>query len=376
MIQQNKVPPALLLYGSWGSGKTTSARIVAAALNCEQDDVTQRPCGKCPTCEATVDGKSTDVIEIDAASSGGVEEARELRQQVRMQPIARWRVVILDECHELTVKAQQALLKILEEPGERLVFLFVTTNANKMLPTIASRCFSVQFRRISLQDIAGRLQHIAQQERFDLSPELALAIADRSQGALRDAIMLLEQSQLVSVSTPDELAMLMGDSNLSLKLIDCLSHGDLPGAYDTVNTQLQSLPSPQDVVARVVDSLTRLLILASQRGSDGVTLAPPAVEAERALAANLEPARLVSALSVVWDYSANIVRTNDGFAAMQLLVVMLHKALASPISAASKPARTSSMTRSDSSALPNTSAGASSSPAVTVDDILASATAP
>jgi DNA polymerase III subunit gamma/tau len=372
MIRTDKVPPALLLHGSWGSGKTTAARIVAAALNCELEDPEARPCGGCATCQAVVDGKSSDVTEIDAASSGGAEDMRELRQQVRYQPVGRYRVVLLDEAHELTTKGQQALLKVLEEPPSRVVFLLVTTNADRLLNTIASRCFSVQFRRITLNDLSDRLLYIAKAEDMPLSPDLALAIADRSQGAMRDAVMLLQQCALVGVSTPDQLSMLMGDSNVTLRLIEALAQGDYPRAFECSREGLESLPSPQDLVTRVVGSLTRLLVLTStQRAAEAVPLAPPATGAEVALAAKLNAPALVSALRVVWEYSARIVPTTDAFAAMELLTVMLGQALSGGIATTVTPART---TRQDSTPTPKSPAG-SSSPAENVDDILARAAA-
>lgn len=374
MIRTGRIPPALVLHGSWGSGKTTSARIVAAALNCEHEDVTVRPCGKCPTCEAIVDGKSSDVIEIDAASSGLVEDIRDLRQHLRFQPLRRYRVAILDECHELTVKAQQALLKVLEEPSPRVVFILPTTNVDRLLPTITSRCFSVRFQRITVTDIADRVLYIARQEGFPVSRELALGIADRSQGALRDAVMLLDQCMLVGIQTPDQLAVLLGDSNVAVRIIEALAKGDLPEAFEASRAGLEALPSPSDLIGRLVTTLRRLLVLSSlQGGTEAAPLTPPATEAERALAPNLAPARLVAALRVVWDYYRSIAPAADAFAAMDLVVVMLGQALSGSQIATSKPAVSANapaVTSADTSGAPNTSTG-SSAPAETVDDILA-----
>lgn len=373
MIRTGKVPPALLLHGSWGSGKTTSARIVAAALNCEAEDPAARPCGGCETCRLVVDGKSTDVTEIDAASSGGAEDMRDLRQQVRFAPLGRYRVIVLDECHELTVKGQQALLKVLEEPPPRVIFILATTNVDKVLETISSRCFLVQFQRITVKDIAERLLYIASQEGLPLSQEMALAIADRSQGAMRDAVMLLQQCSLVGVQTPEHLSVLMGDSTVTLRLIEALSKADYPTAFACVREGLEALPSPQDLVARLVGSLTRLLTLASLQGSrDAAPLSPPATESEWVLASKLDPARLVMAMRVVWEYSSRIAPATDAFAAMELLAVMLGQALAGGQTPRVSQPSTPTLTSQDRTVVSNTSVGASS-PAATVDDILASA---
>lgn len=375
MIRTGRIPPAAILHGSWGSGKTTSARIIAAALNCEHDDVEVRPCGKCPTCEAIVDGKSTDVIEVDAASSGTIDEVRELRNQVRFQPLGRYRVVILDECHELTIKGQQALLKVLEEPPPRVVFLLATTNVDRVLPTIASRCFSIRFHRITLADIADRLVYIGTNEGFPVTRELALGIADRSQGALRDAIMLLDQCMLVGIQTPDQLAVLLGDSNITVRLVDALSKGDLPGSFACAHEGLEALPAPSDLIARVVSTLQRLLVLSSlQGGTEASPLSPPATEAERLLAPKLAPARLVSALRVIWEYYRSIAPAADARAAMDLLVVMLSQALSGAQSGQAKPvtaAMSGSMTSQDTSGGPKPQVGTSSPSVETVADILA-----
>ncbi|MFA7264913.1 MAG: DNA polymerase III subunit gamma/tau [Candidatus Nanopelagicales bacterium] len=374
MIMTDRIPPALLLHGSWGSGKTTSARIVAAALNCEEEDSAQRPCGKCPTCDAVVDGKSSDVIEIDAASSGGAEEMRDLRQQVRRHPMRRYIVVLLDECHELTAKGQQTLLKVLEEPPPRVVFMLATTNVDRVLPTIASRCFSVRFQRIKTSDIAARVSWIGEREGFDVSTELASAIADRSQGALRDAVMLLDQCSLVGIATPDDLSVLLGDTDTELKILTALADGDLPAAFEACRAGMEALPSPSDLVARLVTSMRRLLVLTSLQGGTGpVPLSPPPTSAEIALAPRFVGPRLVAGMRAVWEYYASIAPAADAYAAMDLLIVMLGAALSGGQPAASKsvPSVTSvPVTSKDSRVGPNTPAGPSS-PAATADDLLA-----
>jgi DNA polymerase-3 subunit gamma/tau len=373
MIRTNHVPAGLLLCGAWGSGKTTSARIVAAALNCEAENPEHRPCGGCTTCQAIVDCRSTDVIEIDAASSGLAEDMRELRQQVRFQPLGRYRVVILDESHELTPRGQQTLLKVLEEPPPRVIFILCTTNPDRMLDTVVSRCFIVQFQRITVKDIAARLGFIAKHEGIELSPGLAMAIADRSQGAMRDAVMLLDQCSMVNIQTVEQLTLLMGDSQVVLNLIAAMLKNDLPAAFGHVREGLETLPSPSELVSRIVSTLQRLLVLSSlPSGVESSPLSPPATEAERALAANLAPVRAVAGMRVIWEYHRSIAPTVDAFAAMNLLVVMLSQALAGAQPSARVSGSSSSRTPSPTAALSNTSSG-SSAPAETVDDILARA---
>lgn len=374
MIRTEKIPNGLMLAGAWGSGKTTVARIVAAALNCEQDSIELRPCGVCPTCQSIIDCRSSDVIEVDAASSGLVDDIREIRQQMRFQPIGRYRVVIFDECHEMTVKGQQALLKILEEPPPRVISIFATTHVDRVLDTIVSRCFLVQFQRISVKDIASRLSYIAKKEGIGLSDDLALAIADRSHGAMRDAVMLLDQCSLVNIRSVDQLAMLMGDSNVVLNLIAAISKNDLPAAFEYVREGLESLPSPSELVSRLVTSMQRLLVLSAlPSGAKSSPLAPPPTDAEVALAANLAPARLVAGMRVVWEYHRSIAPAVDAFASMNLLVVMLSQAISGGQPAGRVSSPVVSRTSSSSAAVSNTSSG-SSAPAESVDDILARAT--
>jgi DNA polymerase-3 subunit gamma/tau len=373
MIRTEKIPNALMLAGSYGSGKTTVARIVAAALNCEAASPEQRPCGACATCQSIVDCRSSDVTEVDAASSGLVDDIREIRQQMRFQPIGRYRVVIFDECHEMTVKGQQALLKILEEPPPRVISIFATTNVDRVLDTIVSRCFLVQFQRITVKDIASRLSYIAKKEGMELSSDLALAIADRSHGAMRDAVMTLDQCSLVNIRSVEQLALLMGDSNVTLNLIAAMLKNDLPTAFEHVREGLESLPSPSELVSRLVVSMQRLLVLSSlPSGAQSSPLAPPATDAERALAVNVAPARLVAGMRVVWEYHRSIAPAVDAFAAMNLLVVMLSQALSGTQATGRVSTPAASRTSPSSSVMSNTSAG-SSAPAETVADILARA---
>lgn len=334
LVRTGQAPGGILLHGGWGAGKTTTARIFAAALNCEKEDPEARPCGGCETCVAIVEARSSDVTEIDAASTGKAEDMRELRMAARYAPSRRFRVFILDEVHGLSTAAFQILLKLLEEPPPNFVVVMATTDRAKVPDTIASRCFSLEFKRITVPDIADRLLWIAGQEGMELSRELALAIASRSQGALRDAVMLLQECALVHVRTPDQLALLKGESDVELRIVEALSLGNLPAAFDAAREGLEALPSPRDLIARVVTSLKRLLVLSSLQGSPGDSvLVPPATAAEVKLAASLEPARVGAAMRVLWEYYRSVAPAADAFAAMDLVVVLLGEALFGKITA-------------------------------------------
>ena len=183
---------AYLFCGSRGTGKTTCAKILAKAVNCEHL-VNGSPCGTCAACRAIEDGSATDVLEMDAASNNGVDNIRDIRDEVVYAPSSlRYRVYIIDEVHMLSVSAFNALLKTLEEPPEHVVFILATTELQKLPATIISRCQRFDFRRISLDALTGRLTYIAEQEKIGLEPEAARMLAKLAQGGMRDAISLLE----------------------------------------------------------------------------------------------------------------------------------------------------------------------------------------
>ncbi len=195
----DRISPAYIFSGPRGTGKTSSARIFAKSLNClKSEKATIEPCGKCELCEGINTGNALDVIEIDAASNTGVENIRELIERSRFAPAkARWKVYVIDECHMLSTAAFNALLKTLEEPPPQVVFILATTDPQRVLPTILSRCMRFDFRRIGLNDIENHLTNIAKQEHISINKEAILLIAKHSQGGLRDAESLLDQVSLL-----------------------------------------------------------------------------------------------------------------------------------------------------------------------------------
>jgi DNA polymerase III subunit gamma/tau len=192
-VEQNRLAHAYLFVGPRGTGKTSTARILAKALNCEKGP-TVSPCGVCDSCREISQGISLDVLEIDGASNNSVDQVRELRENVRFAPVrGRYKIYVIDEVHMLTQQAFNALLKTLEEPPAHVKFVFATTEPHKVLPTILSRCQRFDLRRIPAQIIAKHLLFIAQQEQVSLSPAAADAIALAADGGLRDAESMLDQ---------------------------------------------------------------------------------------------------------------------------------------------------------------------------------------
>src|ERR671911_2159781 len=192
-IETDRVSHAYLFSGPRGTGKTSTAKVLAMGLNCEQGPTAQ-PDGTCESCRAIVGNSSLDVLEMDAASNRGIDEIRDLRDKVNLAPAAgRVKVYIIDEVHMLTAEAFNALLKMLEEPPEHVVFVLATTEKHRVLPTIISRCQSFDFRRPSIETLVGKLKEISEAEKIEVEPEALTVIAREGRGSFRDAEGLLDQ---------------------------------------------------------------------------------------------------------------------------------------------------------------------------------------
>ncbi|MFH1169500.1 MAG: DNA polymerase III subunit gamma/tau [Chloroflexota bacterium] len=193
-LTSGRVSHAYLFCGPRGTGKTSTGRILAKAVNCLNNDGKGEPCNECAMCQAVAEGRALDVIEVDAASNRGIDEIRDLREKVNYAPNqARRKVYIIDEVHMLTKEASNALLKTLEEPPPYVIFILATTEAHKVLPTILSRCQRFDFRRISQADVVAKLGQICQSEGIHIEPEALRLIARAATGSLRDAENLLQQ---------------------------------------------------------------------------------------------------------------------------------------------------------------------------------------
>lgn len=301
------------------------ARILVAALNCEKDDVSARPCGACPTCVAVSVGQSSDVVEVDAASSGLVDDVRELRALVQYAPHGRYRAIILDEVHEMSAKGFQTLLKTLEEPPPDTVFILATTELGRVPDTIASRCLSLEFRKLTSSQLASRLRQVAAAEGIPASDELLVAIAARADGAARDAVGLLDQVRLVGVQTPQQLGTLLGETDHGSRILAALTPDaagtvNYEAAYEATEEALCAAPRPAAVVTSVVTALRRLL------AAQGAGQAPDPALAT--LVETIPPARVVASMRAVWDFYVRVQPATDSTAALDLLVVRLGEALA------------------------------------------------
>ena len=230
-ISQKRVAHAFLFTGARGVGKTSTARILAKALNCEKGPQIN-PCDQCTNCQEITHGNSMDVIEIDGASNRGIDEIRELRENVRYTPAkSRYKIYIIDEVHMLTREAFNALLKTLEEPPPHVLFIFATTEPHKIPATILSRCQRYDFKRIPFREVIGSLKRIAEEEKIQISQRGLLSIAKESEGSLRDAQSLLDQVIAYAGKNirDEDIAEVLGliDHKILSDTIDALANRDV-----------------------------------------------------------------------------------------------------------------------------------------------------
>jgi len=275
-IKNDRVAHAYIFSGARGVGKTTAARILAKALNCVKGP-TATPCGVCDSCKEITAGNSLDVIEIDAASNRGIDQIRELREMVRYAPAAsRSKVVILDEAHMLTGEASNALLKTLEEPPDRVIFVMATTQPEDLEDTIRSRSQHFHFRALTFAEIAGRLEEIAQKENLKIEPGAMAVIARMAEGSLRDALSLLEQARAYCGDTiaDKEVRELLGvvpDDALE-ELVGAIAEGSADRALGLVHTFQKEGRNLQHFCREAVRHMRNLLI-ARTCGADSEMIA-------------------------------------------------------------------------------------------------------
>ncbi len=266
-LLSKKIAPAYLFNGPRGTGKTSSARIFAKSLNCLSfDQPTVNPCGKCELCRQITDGNALDIIEIDAASNTGVENIREIIERARFSPTqARWKVYVIDECHMLSTAASNALLKTIEEPPSRVVFILATTNPERVLTTIHSRCQKFDFRRISSDDIFQHLCQIANKESIKFEDQALKLISKRSQGGMRDAQSLLDQLSLLPEGiTTKNVQNLLGEiSEIDLiNLVNSLIDNNPESLLISCNKLYDAGNEPNQIIIGLLN-ITRDLLLNS-----------------------------------------------------------------------------------------------------------------
>jgi DNA polymerase III subunit gamma/tau len=330
MVGLRNLPPAMIFWGTRGTGKTTSARIVAAALNCQAEpgpaDVW--PCGSCPSCVAVAEGISPDVMEIDAASNGNVAEIRKIRESVLYGTGGEYRVVILDEAHSMSGSAFEALLKIIEEPPPNTLFILCTTELGKVIPTVRSRCMKFRFRPISEEVIRERLEWICQAESIPADPALLAGIAVAASGGMRDAIMQLDQVTSVGITSQEMWQELTGEDDYAPKLLAAAvrgehGHGEM---YQILDDALYTSGDYTGISRALIRCTRDLLVLVA---GGRIQATGVALEARQNLARQLGTSRIYAAQKVLWDLMTK-VRTDERREGLEIAMAMISEKLCPP----------------------------------------------
>ena len=312
-LTTGRLAHAYLFTGSRGTGKTSCAKILAKAVNCP-NAVNGDPCNECDVCRGIDNGSLVDVAEIDAASNNGVDNIRDLREEVNFTPsVAKYRVYIIDEVHMLSTGAFNALLKTLEEPPEHVVFILATTEVHKLPATILSRCQRFDFSRISPADIADRIRYIAAEEQFSITDDAALFVARLADGAMRDALSLIDQclscSRQITADTVAEAAGMVGREYLR-RFSDAFFAKNAGAALTMVDELYRSSRDMERICVEMIDYFRNLMILRSVKKPGDLIVAS---DAERqAMAEDAARYELTTILYILHEIQATLERMKNG----------------------------------------------------------------
>ncbi len=332
-----RVSHAYLFCGPRGTGKTSTGRILAKAVNCLTNNGQGEPCNTCDMCRSITEGRALDVIEIDAASNRGIDEIRDLREKVNYAPNqARYKVYIIDEVHMLTKEASNALLKTLEEPPPPIIFILATTEGHKVLPTIMSRCQRFDFRRISQADIISRLTHICGPEDIHMEPEALQLIARSATGSLRDAENLLEQLTTyygaeVRFQQVQSLLGITGDER-TRELVKYIIDNDVPAGIATINSVSSDGLDLRQFSREMVEHLRALLLVKTGSAEAADLTAEDKVELEElATRASLE--QILRAVKLF----GQLELSPDNYSTLPLELALVDCSLSLPTTTATQP---------------------------------------
>ena len=330
-IKADRIGHAYLFCGTRGTGKTTIAKLFARAVNCEHP-VDGSPCNECETCKAILEGRSMNVVEIDAASNNGVDNIREIRDEVNYSPTeGRFRVYIIDEVHMLSAGAYNALLKTLEEPPEYVIFILATTEVHKIPVTVMSRCQRYDFRRISIDTISGRLSEIAQKEGIDAEDKALQYIARVADGSMRDALSLMDRCIAFFMGeklTYDKVLDTLGavDTAVFGEMLDLVLSGDITGLM----TKVEEIVFMGRELSNFVNEFTwylrnLLLVKTSPEMEDAIDLSSENLAVLKAQAANADFNDIVRFIRVFSELSADIKDARQKRVVLEVALIKLCK---------------------------------------------------
>ena len=326
-IMTGKTAHAYLFTGSRGTGKTTCAKILSMAVNCEHP-VDGNPCMECEACRNIDQGATLDVVEIDAASNNGVDDVRQLREEAVYSPSqCKYRVYIIDEAHMLSAGAFNALLKIMEEPPPHVKFILATTEVHKVPVTILSRCQRFDFHRIRTEDMEARLLWIAGKEPFTLSPDAASLIAKLADGGMRDALALLDQcasfSSEITEETVVQVAGVAGNDDL-FALTDCIIKEDASGALCVLDKLYRAAKDLQVLLNELCSHFRDMMLIQTMKNpSRMLSLIPEEERRTREQANALPLSSVLSALSEMRDTLDKMGRSADKRLLIELCMIKL-----------------------------------------------------
>lgn len=330
-IINNRIGHAFLFCGTRGTGKTSIAKLFAKAVNCEHP-INGSPCNECAACRAIADGSSMNVIEIDAASNNGVDNIRQIREEVQYSPSeGKYKVYIIDEVHMLTQGAFNALLKTLEEPPAYVIFILATTESHKIPITISSRCQKYEFRRISVETISDRLMELLGREQIEAEKKAVDYIAKAADGSMRDALSILDQCIAFNIGkelTYENVLDTIGavDIDVFARLLDCVIKLDVVGAIDLVDEVVWQGRELSRFVSEFTWFLRNvLLVKVSPEADQKLDMSAENLERLRQLAAQIDTDALIRYINIFSDTSANIKYAVQKRIVLELAVIKLCK---------------------------------------------------
>ncbi|MFZ3069906.1 MAG: DNA polymerase III subunit gamma/tau [Anaerolineaceae bacterium] len=308
-VATNRVGQAYLFAGPRGTGKTTSARLLAKAVNCLAEDLTKRPCNACENCLAINQGRFLDLIEIDAASNTSVDDIRELRDKINFSPSqGRYKVYIIDEVHMLSTSAFNALLKTLEEPPSHVIFILATTEIHKIPATVLSRCQRHEFRRIPVQTIVGKLKEMCKQENIAIEDDALSLIARQATGSMRDAISLVDQlsslERNITLSTAQDI-LGTATSQSVIDLVQAILDQASGEGLEIIHKALDAGADPRQYARQVVEYLRTLLVI-KLNGSKDLEILPEVRSLMNKHAKKFETVQLIDGINTFSDAATDL----------------------------------------------------------------------